>query len=155
MTTGWQRPARHRQERPVLRVVASRFLPEVVTLSIWGIMVRSPAPEQDRPRESVSTDRFHACINVHCRVPQWTRLFSSSCRDPLSNNTAPEYVSNVHARNRSLFDHTFSRIVTYHWTSYPTFAIAIDISSFSILFNSTFHGFICGVSLVHYEGYWI
>ena len=70
VTTGWQRPARHRQERPVLRVVASRFLPEVVTLSIWGIMVRSPAPEQDRPRESVSTDRFHACINVHCRVPQ-------------------------------------------------------------------------------------
>lgn len=37
VTIEWQRPApaRHRQERVELRVVASRFLPEVMTLSIW------------------------------------------------------------------------------------------------------------------------
>lgn len=56
-------------ERVELRVVASRFLPEVVTLSIWGIMVRLLAGGQDLPWVSQFPDRFHACISVHCRVP--------------------------------------------------------------------------------------
>lgn len=80
-------------------------------------------------------DRFQACISVHCRVPrtpQWTCLFSSSCA-ALFRTMQPR-VSNMHARIRSLFDHTFRKMVTYHWTPYTTLIIPINISSLHSLF---------------------
>lgn len=104
-------------ERVELRVVASRFLPEVVTLSIWGIMVRLLAGGQDLPWVSQFPDRFHACISVHCRVPcvphNGLVYFGAAAR-PSFEQCGPERKrereSSVYTSNRPFFDLTFRRI---------------------------------------------
>lgn len=81
-------------------------------------------------------DRFQACISVHCRVPrtpQWTCLFSSSCA-ALFRTMQPSIGKQHACAVRSLFDHTFRKMVTYRWTSYTTLTIPIDISSLHNLF---------------------
>lgn len=95
-----------------LRVVASRFLPEVVTLSIWGIM-RLPARGQDLPCESVSRSisRVHQRpLSRSVRSTQWTCLFWSSCA-ALFRTMRPRE-SSVYIPNQPFFDLTFRRITT-------------------------------------------